>query len=165
MKFRSSLNSGLGNLDMSKTEDELKAELYKPRPIFLIAAGICASLAFFTYFLEDSIVAPDGQGALTFAFILISLVFGAMLLLLCYRNPRLGNKILGYDVLPKQSAPSAKSDVQYSAGFKSETGLDSKHRNTQRKQARHSRKKLAEVTRKMQQEKADGQDATNTPKE
>jgi len=138
---------------MTDPDDDLKLAAETPRPVFLVAAAVCAGIAFFTYFLEDEIVNADGQGALTFAFILISLVFGAMFLLLCYRNPRLGNRLLGYNVQTKQDGPKAKSDLQYSAGFKGETGLDVKHRNTARKQARHSRKKLAEVTRQMQAEK------------
>lgn len=138
---------------MSETEDELKAIADTPRLIFLVAAAVLAGLAFFAYFLEDTIVSEDGRGALTFAFILISLVFGAMFMLLCYRNPRLGNRLLGYSVSQNAQSPKAKSDVQYSAGFKGETGIDVKMRSTARKQARHSRKKLAEITRQMQAEK------------
>lgn len=138
---------------MLEKEDELTEMANTPRPIFLVAAAVLAGLAFFTYFLEASIVSEDGRGALTFAFILISLVFGAMFMMLCYRNPRLGNRLLGYSPPGGTQAPKAKSDVQYSAGFKGETGIDVKMRSTARKQARHSRKKLAEITRQMQAEK------------
>jgi len=137
---------------MGEIEDELKAEALRPRRGFLVAAAVAIFLAFFAYFFEDDIVASSSGGQLTFAFLLIFLVLAAMLLVLCYRSPHIGNRLLGYDVVITKPDKGVKSDVQYSGGFKAETGLETKRMNTRRKQARYSRRKLAETTRQMQQE-------------
>jgi hypothetical protein len=61
---------------------------------------------------------------------------------------------LGYDRFTAQNSKKINSDVQYSAGFKLPSGVDTKRQNSQRKQTRASRKKLAAVTREMQNEQA-----------
>lgn len=139
---------------MSEIRDDINAEMNKPRPVFLVVAAICVGLAFTAYLFEETIVASDGGGQLTFAFLLIFLVLTAMGLVFCYRSPRLGNRLLGYDSAVVKRRIEAKSDVQYSAGFKADTGADAKRLASKRKQARYSRRKLAEVTRQMQQEQA-----------
>lgn len=139
---------------MSEIRDEIEAEARRPRPGFLVAASVCMILAVAAYMFEEDIVSSDGGGQLMFAFLLIFLVLTAMGLVLCFRSPRLGNRLLGYDVVIIDPDKSSKSDLQYSGGFKAETGADTKRMNTKRKQARYSRRKLAEVTRQMQQEAA-----------
>ena len=136
---------------MTKDDDNFQANLLKPKMGFLIASGISAVLAMVVYLFEDDITAgAQGDTGITFAFLLIALVLLAMFFLLCYRVPGIGNRIMGYDKLTG-SKKTVKSDVQFTAGFKSETAVDAKRMNTKRKQARHSRRKLAAITREMQQ--------------
>lgn len=137
---------------MVDPDEAVEDLMEQPRIGFLISAAVTAVLAIVAYLLEDSIVGRDGDGALTFAFLLIVLVLACMVMLVCYRVPRLGNRLLGYHRLNTNPKPAAKSDMQYTAGFKSETGVDTKRQSSRRKQARHSRKKLAAITREMQQQ-------------
>lgn len=140
---------------MTDKKDNFETELYKPKIGFLIASGLCAVLAGTAYLFEEEIIRNSpGNSGVTFALILIVLVLAAMVLLLCYRNPKIGARLLGYHRLTGETKNLAKSDMQYSAGFKAETGVDMKRQSSRRKQARHSRKKLAQVTREMQQDVA-----------
>jgi len=139
---------------MSELKDEIEAEAARPRPGFLVAAGACIALALGAYMFEDEIVIDAGGAQLTFAVLLIALVLGAMGLVLCFRNPRLGNRLLGYDVVITKQKKGVKSDLQFSAGFKNPTGADTKRMNSKRKQTRYDRRKLAKVTRDMQQKSA-----------
>lgn len=139
------------------TPDQMLNEMMqKPRIGFLVASGVAALLAVIAYIYEDEIVSMgETDGSLTYAILLIILVLAAMFLMVCYRVPSMGNKLLGYHRLNAQPKMTAKSDVQYSAGFKADTGVETKRLNSRRKQARHSRKKLAAVTREMQQQTAE----------
>ena len=139
---------------MAKDNDDFQAELLKPKMGFLISSGITAVLAMAVYFLEDEIGGGANDTGLTFVFLLITLVLVAMFLLLCYRRPHIGNRLMGYHKLTSDKE-LAKSDVQFTAGFKSETAVDEKRMNTKRKQARHSRRKLAAITREMQQKSSE----------
>lgn len=140
---------------MDEPNDSLNELMQKPRLGFLIAATISALLAVAAYVFEEEIIGPAGEGAVTYALLLVVLVLVTMVLVVCYRVPRLGNQLLGYHKLNAQPKLKAKSDVQYSAGFKSDTGVDTKRVNSRRKQARHSRKHYAAVTREMQQQDQD----------
>ena len=147
---------------MSELKDKIEAEASRPRRGFLVAAGVCILLALGAYVFEDQIVASSDGGQFKFAILLVFLVLASMGFVMCYRTPRLGNKLLGYDVVISKPNKGLKSDMQYSAGFKADTGADTKRKNTKRKQARYSRRKLAQVTREMQQ---DANSKTNpTPK-
>ena len=145
-------------------EDEgFEAELNKPRVGFLFSSAIAAMLAAAAFLYEEEIIANSSNGSgVTYALILLSLVFAAMFLLLCYRVPRIGNRVLGYQKMTSEADKKVKSDVQFSAGFKIETAADTKRQNTKRKQARHSRRKLASVTREMQQEQAQKAKSSDT---
>lgn len=136
---------------MTEDDSDFNAQMEKPRTGFLISAGIASALAAIVYIFQDDFAGPDDSGV-TLALVLLVLVFAAMFLLLCYRVPRIGNRLLGYHKLKSDAKLPAKSDVQYSAGFKSDTAVDTKRLNSRRKQARHSRKKLAAITREMQQQ-------------
>lgn len=140
---------------MTDPDPNIEDMMEKPRIGFLIASAIAAVLAIVAYIFEEDIVGSGpGDTGITFAFLLISLVLASMVLLLCYRVPRIGNRLLGYHRLTAKPKMTAKSDVQYTAGFKSETGVETKQLSSRRKQARHSRKKLAAITREMQQQAA-----------
>lgn len=152
--------------DLDQHSDHtIQAMMEKPRIGFLAASAIAALLAVVAYVFEDQIVGGGpGDSGISFAFLLISLLLAAIFLLLCYRVPRIGNRLLGYHKLDAQLKATPKSDVQYSAGFTSETGVETKQLNSRRKQARHSRKKLAAVTREMQQEAASNADDAQADK-
>lgn len=143
---------------MTKDDDDFQADLLKPKMGFLLASGSAAVLAVVVYLYEEDITTgAQNDTGITFAFLLIALVLLAMFFLLCYRVPGIGNRIMGYDKLTGRKK-TVKSDVQFTAGFKSETAVDAKRMNTKRKQARHSRKKLAAITREMQQENSEKPD-------
>jgi len=144
---------------MGDIDDELRAEALRPRRGFLVAAAFAIFLALLAYMFEDNIVANEDGGQLTFAFLLIFLVLAAMLLVFCYRSPQIGNRLLGYDVVITKPNNGDKTDIQYSGGFRAETGLETKRRNTRRKEARYSRKKLAQTTRAMQKDQPVSNDA------
>lgn len=136
---------------MTKGDNDFQAELLKPKMGFLVASGFAAVLAGVVYLFEDDITTgAQGDTGITFAFLLIALVLLAMFFLLCYRVPAIGNRVMGYDKLTGDNK-TIKSDVQFTAGFKTETAVDAKRMNTKRKHARHSRRKLAAITREMQQ--------------
>lgn len=146
---------------MEKKDDNFQDELLKPKMGFLLASGAAAVTAMVVYIFEDDITAGAAGGAgdsgITFAFLLIVLVLLAMFFMLCYRVPRIGARLMGYDKLTGEKK-NTNSDVQFTAGFKSETAVDTKRLNTKRKQARHSRRKLAAITREMQQENSEKPD-------
>ncbi len=135
---------------MSELQDEINAEASKPRVIFLIASGIFSIIAAVSYFNEEKII--EASGPTGFAVLLMLTIMVAMCLLLCYRIPRLGNRLLGYDVVLAKPDDKGKADMQFSGGFKMDGGTELKRQNSRRKEARHSRKKYAEATRQMQQE-------------
>ncbi|WP_417463319.1 hypothetical protein [Kordiimonas sp.] len=134
-------------------ENELDAEARRPRVGFLWAAGVLCVMAVLTYLSENVIVGPRGEGALGYAIVLGIEILIAMCLLLCYRVPRLGNRLLGFDMMLKKPSKGEKSSMSYTGSFHVETGAAEKRMNTRRKEARYSRRKLAEVTRQMQAEK------------
>lgn len=137
---------------MSEITDELKAEAVKPKRVFLVAAAVVSMLIVGAYLYQDDIIL--GSSPLAYGALLIVLVLLALALVACYRSPRLGNRLLGYDIIiTDPDKKGAKSDVQYGGGFKTESAADAKRMNSKRKQARYSRRKLAQVTREMQQEK------------
>lgn len=136
---------------MKNDESSFQDELNKPRIGFLLTAGVLAVMAVGVYMYEADIVASNS--VFTYALLLISLVLAAMFFMLCYRVPRIGNRVLGYHKMVDEPDRAGKSDMQFSAGFKQETAADKKRMNTKRKQARYSRRKLAAVTREMQQNK------------
>lgn len=137
---------------MSEQKD-IKQEALEPRRVFLIAGSITSVLGVLAYLYEETIVITSGPVA--FAVILVFLVLISLFLILCYRKPAWGNRLLGYDIVLVNPDKKIKSDVQYSGGFKAESGVETKRMNSKRKQARYSRRKLAQVTREMQSNKSD----------
>ncbi|PCI60858.1 MAG: hypothetical protein COB37_09085 [Kordiimonadales bacterium] len=144
---------------MSEIRDEIEAEASRPRRIFLALASITMFLAVLVYLYEDVVIetmrSDTSSGQLAFAILLIFLVIATMVLIMCYRSPRLGNRMLGYDAVLMKAPKGDQTSVHYSAGFGAETGSDTKRRNTQRKQHRSERRRLAKVTREMQQKRAE----------
>ncbi len=135
-------------------QDELQSEALRPRRGFLIAASLTSFAAVAAYIYEEAIVSLSGSTV--FAIVLAILVLLAMFFVLCFRVPRIGNKLLGFDVILTAPKQKEKASLQYTGSFNIETGAETKRMNTKRKQARHSRRKFAEVTRKMQAEQASG---------
>ena len=139
---------------MKKEQDELQADALRPRIGFLVVAGLLSAGAVLVYMFEDALVGRRGEGSVAFAFVLGFLVLSAMIFVLFYRVPRLGNRLLGFDSVLKKPAKSEKSSMSYTGSFHVETGLAEKRVNTQRKSMRHSRKHYAGVTRQMKAEQA-----------
>jgi len=136
---------------LNKKEEDLAAEALRPRPVFLWIASVTATLAVMAYLFEDVVIGASGGGAMGYALLLTILVVLSIFFVFCYRMPSLGNRLLGYSVaFDKPTERKEKSSLQYTGSFQVETGLSEKRVASRRKQARHSRRKLAEVTRQMQ---------------
>lgn len=141
----------------SQPRDELQAESLRPRPGFLVAGGLFALVALMAYLLDDG---ESGQ-SLKFVIMIMITSICAFFCLLCYRNPRIGNRLLGFDVV-LQNDEGIKEGVHYTGSFKSESGLDAKRQSSRRMTARQTRRQLARATREMQAKKAtesNGEDA------
>ena len=146
---------------MSEITDELKAEAVRPHRGFLVVAAVFAVAAIAAYLYEEDVV--NNSGPMAYALMLITLVIFALFMVQCYRVPQLGNRMLGYDIVLVNPSKKLKADVQYTAGFNQASGADLKRMNSRRKQARSSRKRLAQVTRDMHKEQAEsakGSDAS-----
>jgi len=123
----------------------------KPHIGFLIGAATASLCAVLAYGFEAEIVAlSPGGSPLPFAIALVFCVLIAMGLLLCYRMPRLGNRLLGHDVVLRQSARSTTDGYHFTAGFKMESGVEEKRAASRRLSARQTRRKYARATRHMQ---------------
>ncbi|MCJ9429264.1 hypothetical protein [Kordiimonas marina] len=141
---------------MMKHQDSFEDEALRPRRGFLVASAVASVAAIAAYLYRDDIIGADGHNEIAFAFLIGMLILIAMYLLLCFRVPRIGNRLLGYDVMLKPEKKKEKASMEYVGSFKVQAGLAEKRQNTNRKQARYSRRKLAEVTRQMQAEKKAG---------
>ena len=144
---------------ISKTpKDRPIDQALTPRRGFLVAASAVAALAVAAYLYEDVILGLSPTGSQTpFAILIVSLVLIALALLLCYRVPRLGNRLLGHDVVLKpDDGRDMNEGYHFTGSFKVDTAADTKRQNSRRKQARATRRQLAQATRQMQAEKQKG---------
>jgi hypothetical protein len=135
---------------MSDDQNDIVEAARTPKPIFLVLASIAALGAVVAYFYQNAIV--EASGITAFAFLLLMLVLIAMVFMLCYRVPKIGNRLLGYDAVIGPKEKSVNEGYHYTGTFKVETAVDTKRQNTKRKQSRYNRRKIAAVTREMQKE-------------
>lgn len=131
-------------------QNDILDEARKPKVIFLILASVAALGAVVAYMYQSAIV--EASGITTFAFLLLMLVLIAMGFMLCYRVPKIGNRLLGYDIVIGPKEKPVNEGYHYTGVFKVETGVDTKRQNSKRKQSRYNRRKIAAVTREMQKE-------------
>jgi len=123
----------------------------KPHKGFLLAASITVLAVIFAYmYQEDIVYLSDTESHMGFVTLIIMLLVLSIFFIFCYRNPKIGAMFLNKDKSVKNTKKD-KTTYHFSAGFKAETGLDEKRLNTARKSKRVTRKKLAAVTREMQQ--------------
>ncbi len=132
------------------TDETPENEARRPRVGFLIAAGVFSALAFGAYLYEDEIIAqsPDGS-PVPFAILLGMLVLVAMVLVLFYRVPSIGNRVLGYDIILNKTDKQAGKGYHFASGFKSESAVEEKRAASRRLSARQTRRKYARATRDM----------------
>lgn len=125
----------------------------QPRRGFLYAALLFSGAAVAAYLYQDEIIAGSpGGNATPFAVLLAALVLIALMLLLCYRVPRIGNRLLGYDIgTDRAHDRKAAEGYHYTGAFRTETGADTKKAASKRLQARHTRRKYARATRVLQE--------------
>ncbi len=135
---------------MSDDQDDIMEVARKPKPIFLVLASVAALGAVVAYLYQNTIV--EASGITAFAFLLLMLVLIAMGFMLCYRVPKIGNRLLGYDIVIAPKKKSVNEGYHYTGTFKVETAIDTKRQNSKRKQSRYNRRKIAAVTREMQKE-------------
>ena len=148
------------------SEDDYMQEALKPRPGFLLVAAVFAGLTVAAYLYEPVIIEMSDGSNVPFAVLLTALVLASIVMVLFYRNPRLGNRLLGYGAV--FDSPDTREDdsggYHFSGGFKSsDTATSAKRMNSRRKQARATRRQYAKVTREMQQTvNADGTGDTDS---
>ena len=135
-----------------------------PRPVFLWCSAVIALMAVLVFLNEDQLVDPLQPGSGTaYALVLVFLVLIAAFLIVCYRSPALGNRLLGYAALMRRSSRVIDRDestsIQFSRTDAVDTGLEAKRRSSRRKAARHQRRHIAAVTRDMQKERANAAQA------
>lgn len=135
---------------MEDQENTIHEAASKPQPVFLVLASLVSMGAMAIYFYKPEITERSGE--VGFAFLLVFLVLGALFLVLCYRMPRVGNKMLGFSIVIDEPEKKINEGYHYTGTFKVETGADEKRQNSKRKQARYNRRKIAALTREMQKE-------------
>ncbi|WP_374765003.1 hypothetical protein [Yunchengibacter salinarum] len=129
-----------------RADRHMAAEARRPRPAFLVLALFASAGAVATYLFENALT--DGGRALsTFLVLLVAFIVLALFFTLCYRVPRLGNRLLGYGAWLDQPKDPRAAGFTYGGGFGSETGLETKHLSTRRKTARAERRRMAETQR------------------
>ncbi len=122
----------------------------KPNVIFLIFAFISMLAAVAVYAYEDDLLVNSSKAG--FAVGLLLLVLLTLFFMLCFRNPVLGDRVLG-----KRGTVSKDetSGFKYTGGFKADSAMDEKRLNSSRKSARATRKKFAATQREMDAGKND----------
>ena len=132
----------------------LKAEHSKgpeKNPIWLIFGLVTISATVAAYLFEDDILYYTNSSEFAYAVLLLLLVLMTLFFVMCYRNPALGEKIIGKapDV---EHSEKDKTSFLYTGFTKTPSASDAKILNSSRKKARSSRKHYAAVTREMQDE-------------
>ena len=123
--------------------DETTSKEEVPRPkVFLVLAGVMMLIALLAYTFESELFAInysyDG-----FLITISFTVLCALFFLMCYRIPRIGLKILGRSAeLPM--AKEKEASVTYNV-FKGEDMMEEKRLQSQRKMARHARKRFSKA--------------------
>ena len=136
---------------VKKADQPEVSELHKPRRIFLVLAFIFTLGAAFAYLYEDSLPSASSANSNTgFLMLLVGCVLLSVFMVLCYRVPRIGNKLLGYGIYEKPKDKFTEG-YHYSAGFSTESAVDEKRMNSKRIKTRSQRKKYAKATREMQE--------------
>ncbi len=140
---------------VKKEEQPEISELHKPRRIFLALAFIFTLGAAVAYIYEDSLLSASSVNSSTgFLMLLVGCVLLSVFMVLCYRVPRIGNKLLGYGVYEKPKDKFTEG-YHYSAGFNTESAVDEKRMNSKRIKTRSQRKKYAKATREMQEKSSE----------
>lgn len=143
---------------MSEDDDPVKAPSANDgpktgHPVFLILAAFSVVGLLATYNYEDALIGGfsgslgSSSASLVFAVSLILLVLLTLFFVMCYRTPRLSDRILGKaKVLPDDET----SGFKYTGGgFTPASAGDEKKLNSQRKSARAMRKQLAAKQREL----------------
>lgn len=106
---------------------------------------------------KDVVVPASEGGEMIYALLLIMTVLCAGFCVLCYRNPQMGSRLLGYsavdEVKQKTTGPSS-----FSTGFHFDSASTQKKINTARREGRAARRKYARKTREMQSSPANNTD-------
>ena len=127
--------------------------------IFLFLAALMVVGAILGYVYEDELFFARPYRDVVahninvyFILILLLSVLAAFFFLMCYLNPRFGNRLIGRNqpiiTKPKESV----STVTYNV-FDDTTAASVKSKHRKRKTSRHTRHKLAEATREMEAKK------------
>jgi hypothetical protein len=117
--------------------------------IWLLLGLITISATVVAYAFQEDIVYLSNGSVFAYSVLLILLVVMTLFFVMCYRNPVLGEKIIGRapDV---EHSEKDKTSFVYTGFTKSQSAKDEKILHSKRKRARSSRKHYAAVTREMQ---------------
>ena len=121
-------------------------------PVWLVFGLITISATVGAYLYQDDILYHTNASEFAYAVTLLLLVVMTLFFVMCYRNPALGEKIIGKapDV---EHSEKDKASFLYTGFTKTKSASDEKILNSARKKARSSRKHYAAVTREMQDDK------------
>lgn len=128
--------------------------------IWLVLGLITISATVVAYLYQDDIIYYSNDSMFAYSVLLILLVVMTLFFVMCYRNPALGEKIIGKapDI---EHGDKEKTSFLYTGFTKTQSASDEKILNSARKKARSSRKHYAAVTREMQ----DGEKPEDSPQE
>lgn len=116
--------------------------------IWLLLGLITISATVVAYAFQEDIVYLSNGSVFAYSVLLILLVLMTLFFVMCYRNPALGEKILGKAPDVKHSEKD-KTSFLYTGFTKTPSASDEKILNSARKKNRSSRKHYAAVTREM----------------
>ena len=120
--------------------------------LWLVLALVTISLTVVAYAYQDDIIYWSNESAFAYSVLLLLLVLMTLFFLMCYRNPSLGEKIIG-GAPDVERSEKDKTAFHYTGFTTTDSASDAKRLNTSRKKTRSNRKHYAAVTREMQDEK------------
>ena len=131
--------------------DHNQPQKRKNNPLWLVLGLITISATVVAYAFQDDIIYFSGGKVFTYSVLLILLVVMTLFFVMCYRNPALGEKIIGKapDV---EHSEKEKTGFHYTGFTNTASASDEKRLNSSRKKMRSNRKHYAAVTREMQAE-------------
>jgi len=120
--------------------------------MWLLFGLITISATVVAYAYQDDIIFYSNGSVFAYSVLLILLVLMTLFFVMCYRNPALGEKIIGKAPNVDQTQ-NEKSSFHYTGFTKTNSASDEKILNSKRKKTRNTRKHYAAVTREMQDDK------------
>ena len=144
-----------------ESQNELRKEALRPRPIFLIIASFFgfATLGVLLYREELNSIASSSFEYF-FPLLLFILIGLGLFMVACYRMPALGGLLMGYGAVLEKDSVDGPKTMSYTKGFDAASGASEKRLATRRLSARQARRKYARQTAEMEKAKQQAADPT-----